>query len=246
MWAAAVAKEESRGRAAPAPGTRLEEHLTDLGAPVAVTSDLGADPRHIDDVLGQRGLTASQELHARWGWHDGTDVASRYGGAFVPLADAPLLATWHLPSVEEAARGCDQLQRSREVELPRGWWPVLDMSLPAVLCADTVGGGALFLVDGRCELPADPPEPLATSLTDFAELLLDLFGAGAVLPSSPEGEGPSLDRERLPRALPFPLHLAVIGVEHVQQEVLQVTGDRRIGAAREHHQHELLQRLRSR
>lgn len=205
LWATAIAGGELVVELPQLLG-RLEEHLTALGAPVLRHLRPGADPRHVDAVLGRRGLTASEELHAWWGWHDGTDVASRYGGAFVPLGENLLVATWHLPSVDEAARRYDQLQDVWEGELPREWWPVLHMSVPAVLCADTAGGGALFLVDGHCELPADPPEPLATSLTDFVELLLDLFEAGAVLPDSPEGAGPSLDRARLPRALPFPGH----------------------------------------
>lgn len=186
--------------------SRLEQHLTDLGAPIVDHWRPGADPRHVDDVLGQRGLIASEELHAWWGWHDGTDVASRYGGAFVPLADNLLLADWHLPSLAEAAATYDRLQHTWEGDLPSGWWPVLDMSVPADLCADTTGGGALFLVDGHCELPGDPPEPLAASLTDFVGLVLDLFQAGVVLPSSPYGEGPAIDHARLPRALPFPAY----------------------------------------
>ena len=185
---------------------RLEVHLIELGAPVVSHLRPGADRQHVEAVLGERGVVASEELLAWWGWHDGTDVADRFGGAFVPLADNLLLANWHLPSVADAARGYDLLQHVWDGELPTGWWPVLEMSVPADLCADTASSGALFLVDAHSELPDDPPEPLATSLTDFVELLLDLFEAGAVLPRGPYGGGPWVDHARLPRALPFPAY----------------------------------------
>ena len=185
---------------------RLEERLVELRAPIVHHLRPGADREHIAAVLGERGVEASEELCAWWSWHDGTDVADRYGGAFVPLGENQLLATWHLPSLAEAAAAHDMLQHVWEGELPTAWWPALLMSVPATLCADTAGSGALFLVDGHCELPADPPEPLAGSLTELVALLLDLFASGAVVVDSPMGRGAWVDHARLTRALPFASH----------------------------------------
>lgn len=183
---------------------QLEVHLAEQHAPIVGHLRPGADRRQIEAALGERGVAPSEELLTWWGWHDGTDLAERYGGTFVPQPGNRLLTSWHLASVAESVDTYDLMQRIWEGTLPPGWWPVLGMSVPAQLCADTAGSGALFLVDVHSGLPDDPPQPLADSLTDFIRLLLDLFEAGAVVPSSssPSG-GLQLDVARLPRQLRF-------------------------------------------
>ena len=183
---------------------QLQHRLEELDAPVVPHLQPGADRQHIAAVLMQRGITSTGELLDWWGWHDGTDAATPYGAAFVPSPETLLLADWHLPTLDQAVASYDRLHRTWEGELPRTWWPVLRMSVPAVRCAETAGGGQLFLVDGHADLPADPPQPLAASLTDFVTLLLDLFDAGAVIPGSPVSGGLAVDQRRFPDGLPFP------------------------------------------
>lgn len=185
---------------------QLEQRLTEYRAPIIPHLRAGAEPARSTALLLERGATPTQELLDWWAWHDGTDAAEAYGGAFVAVPENLLLANWHLPSLAEAASSHDRLQRSWGGELPRSWWPVLRMSVPAVLCADTAGTGELFLVDAHADLPSDPPEPLARSLSDFLQLLLQLFAAGAVVADSPVHGGLALDPARLPADLPWPAY----------------------------------------
>jgi hypothetical protein len=176
----------------------LDSRLRAFGAPIAAAFLPGAAPESVRSALEAAGVPAHEDLVVWWSWHDGAAVdapAVHLGPGIYFRAENTLLEPWHVLSLKEALRHRRWLG-SIDGRIPADWIPVALVDGRPVLIADAGAGGhaPLHILDeGQLELP---PVQFA-SLSEFVELVLRAFDAGAVRPSPMDARAPATDPARL-------------------------------------------------